>query len=234
MEWGAGFAREILAAAASCFRDRTLAMRQGEAAQAPASGVAMTRDRRSFFKTSASAISAAGLTGCGTDASEHPASTDVRRLDRVRLRAVGDAVLPESLGEDGRERAVVAFEIWLQELEPEAELVHPYGGWIVPYAPGDPSARWAEQLEALEQGAQDGSITLQDRRAMLAERIEDEGPGFPSPAYAHHVAVALMAHYFGSSDATNACYGVAIDKLRCRVIATAGEKPPSLELESRA
>ncbi len=200
----------------------------------------MATGRRDFLKASTTAITAAGLSGCDTGDRAGNERTALRRLDRELLRAVGDAVLPDTIGEDGRDGAIVAFEIWLQEFEPNAELVHPYGGWIVPYGPDDPSPRWVEQLEHLERTTRDKSmssfrdLSREDRRALLAEAIEDKGSDFPTPAYAQHVAVALMAHYFASSDATNQCYGVAIDKLQCRGAQTAGEKPLALDGASDA
>jgi hypothetical protein len=200
----------------------------------------MAPGRRDFLKTSTTAITAAGLSGCDAGGGAGNERTMLRRLDRALLRAIGDAVLPDSIGAAGRDRAIVAFEIWLQEFEPNAELVHPYGGWIVPYGPDDPSPRWAEQLEQLEHRTRDRSmssfrdLSREDRRALLTEAIEDEGPDFPAPADAQHIAVALMAHYFASSDATNQCYGAAIDKLQCRVVATAGEKPIALDRTSSA
>ncbi len=194
----------------------------------------MSTGRRDFLKTSTAAVTAAGLGGCERGDRSVSEPRTPRRLHRELLRAIGDAVLPGAIGADGREKAIVAFEVWLQEFTPNAELVHPYGGWEVAYGPEDPSPRWAEQLDDLERLARQrsmasfGELSRDDRRTLIADAIEDAGPGFPTPAEAQHVAVALMAHYFRSTEATNQVYGVAINKLQCRVITTAGEKPPAL------
>jgi len=163
-----------------------------------------------------------------------PSSGEVRpgALDPALLRAVAEAVLPESLGESGRERAVTAFELWWERFEPDAELVHPYGGWVIPRGPPDREPEWSAQLDALDAVSREQAGTgfadtaVEERRALLAGAITDAGPGFPEPARAEHIAVAVMAHYFGSPDAANRCYGVEIDKLSCRTTATAGEAPP--------
>ena len=196
----------------------------------------MTPDRRTFLKRSAAVVSAVmiadreRLSGTKPPGPGRPAP-----LDPELLRAVGEAVLPESLGEAGRERVIVAFELWWDRFEPDAELIHTYGGWVIPYGPPDREPEWSAQLRQLDQtsaerwGAPFGDVPVERRRAVLAELITDEGPAFPEPARAEHVAVALMAHYFGSPEAVNRCYGVAIDPLTCRTTATAGEIPPPID-----
>ena len=87
----------------------------------------MKQNRRSFLKQSAAAVSAASIRVGGAD-DQSPSAEHDRELDEKILRAIGNAVLPESIGETGRELAVEAFELWLSEFEPVAELTHPYGG----------------------------------------------------------------------------------------------------------
>jgi hypothetical protein len=196
----------------------------------------MSPDRRTFLKRSAAVVSAAMIAdGNRLSGAEQARTGRPAPLDPRLLRAVGEAVLPESLGAAGRERAIVVFETWWREFKPNAELVHPYGGWVIPYGPPDREPEWSAQLLQLDQlstarwGTPFRDRPLAERRDLLGELITDEGPGFPEPARAEHVAVALMAHYFASPEAVNRCYGVAIDPMSCRTTTTAGQIPPPIE-----
>jgi len=131
-------------------------------------------------------------------------------------------VLPAELGDEGRERAVAAFERWSDGLEPVAELAHPY---LVPetrYSGPDPRPGWAAQLEGLEKECRVRfdkdlrDLDVAGRRAQLAGPVGQAGPGLGSPSNAHHIAVALMAHFYRSPTATDLCYGRVIAKQQCR------------------
>lgn len=186
----------------------------------------MSDTRRSFLKQSVATVAAASVAGCapddGGDSSPLPAHT---------LRAVADAVLPSELGDEGRERAVAAFERWADGLEPVAELAHPY---LVPetrYSGPDPRPGWAAQLEGLEKecrarhGSPLADLDVAGRRKLLARGVGQTGPGLGSPANANHIAVALMAHFFASPVATDMCYGRTIAKQQCRGLEGAGGEP---------
>ena len=193
----------------------------------------MTQDRRAFLKQSAAALSAASLGAEGASAAASPIEPP-RALDATLLRAVGDAVLPDSIGRDGREDAVGAFELWLSGFEPVAELRHPYGGWEIPYGPPDPEPGWSAQLEALDLlaearwGSPFAGLSVDRQREILGEQMGPPTAGFPAPGRARHIAIALMAHYFTSADAVDRCYGVRITKLECRSIDDVGERPEPL------
>ena len=192
----------------------------------------MKPDRRTFLKH-AGAVVSAGAIG-GSDALTEPLHDAARVLDPVRLRSLADAVLPESLTEEEREAAVVAFEVWLGGFQPVAELRHPYGGDVVPYGPPDPEPGWSAQLDALDlaararHGASFVELDRSERRGVLDEHVADEGQGFPAPARARHVAVGLMAHYFGSPVANDRCYGRRIDQAACRSTDGVSQVPPPL------
>ena len=193
----------------------------------------MTPDRRTFLKHAGAAVSAGAV--AGPDALEPAAgAARLRVLDATLLRAVADAVLPESLTDTEREDAVTAFEVWLAGFEPAAELRHPYGGDVVPYGPSDPQPRWSAQLEALDlvararHGSGFAELERSSRRTILDEQIDDEGGGFPAPARASHVGVGLMAHYFGSPVANDRCYGRRIDQQSCRSTEGVDAPPPPL------
>ena len=189
----------------------------------------MAESRRTFLKQSAATVAAASLAGC---APSSPEGSDA--LVPATLRAVGEAILPEELGADGRERAVTAFELWAEGLEPVAEMAHPY---LVPetvYTGPDPRPGWAAELRALEIesgkrfGTSFGEAGVPERRLLLEAHVRGAGPGFGRPANAGHVAVALAAHFFASPVATDICYGRLIAKQQCRGLAGAGDEPAPL------
>ncbi len=203
----------------------------------------MPRSRRSFLKQSVATVAAASVAGCGPDgdgesgAGSGGASSAGRtgagpvQLPGGTLRAVGEAVLPAELGEEGRERAVAAFERWSDGLEPVAELAHPYLVPEVRYSGPDPRPGWAAQLQGLEKecrarfGKDLGDLDVAGRRTLLAGPVGQASPGLGSPSNSGHVAVALMAHFYRSPIATDLCYRRRIAKQQCRGLEGARGEP---------
>ena len=206
----------------------------------------MAESRRTFLKQSAATVAAVSLTGCAPEAAGgRAAETEADALSRIdgttpvplpaaTLRGIGEAVLPDELGDDGRERAVRAFERWSEALEPVAELSHPYLVPEIRYSGPDPRPGWAAQLEGLEKECDSRhGVTLSDldvpgRRELLAGPLAGAWPGLGAPQNADHVALALLAHFFGSAIATDLCYGRAIRKELCRSIDGAEDEPAPL------
>ena len=193
----------------------------------------MSHDRRTFLKRTGAAISAAAVTGCAPDAASDPSQSG-RRLDGPVLRAVGAVVLPTSLTDAQREQAVQAFERWALGYEPVAELNHGYGTSDIRYGPPDPAPAWKAQLEALDLEARQRGhasfvgLDVETKRALIMGQRPDSGAGMPSPLGARHVAIALMAHWFGSADATDRCYERRIAERACRGIDTASAEPEAV------
>ena len=203
----------------------------------------MSETRRSFLKQSVATVAAASVAGCAPDGSRDSsgrsggaadaglAGASAVPLPGETLCAVAEAVLPTELGDQGRERAVAAFEVWSDGLEPVAELAHPY---LVPetrYSGPDPRPGWVAQLEGLEKecrsryGTALTDLELSGRRKLLAGPVGQADSGLGSPANAHHVAVALMAHFFASPVATDLCYGRVIARQQCRGLGGALGEP---------
>ena len=189
----------------------------------------MAESRRTFLKQSAATVAAVSLPSCVPSAAEDPDT-----LAPATLRAVGEAMLPEELGADGRERAVAAFELWAGGLEPVAEMAHPY---LVPetlFTGPDPRPGWTAQLEALDIesgkrfGAAFGEVGVAERRTLLEPHLRRAGPAPGRPANAGHIALALAAHFFASPLATDLCYGRAIARQQCLGLAGAGDEPAPL------
>lgn len=200
----------------------------------------MTTDRRAFLKTTGTALSAAALGGCASGDSPRAGNGGAGGLDPALLRGVAVLVLPGELGDVAREAAVVGFERWAAAYEPVAELNHGYGTSEIRYGPADPVPGWGAQLRALEVEATKrygvGWLALGDARAeeILRRQVDDEGTGIPSPLRARHVAVALLAWWLESPDATDRCYGVRIGPQTCRGIASAPAEPETLAADRAA
>ena len=147
------------------------------------------------------------------------------------LRALAEAVLPSQLGARGAERVVREFERWLAEYPEGAELVHGYGTSVLRFARPSPRARWAEQLEQLERRAaarrsQFAKLPLAARQEIVRDTLKSEKlDRMPDVASAPHVAVALMAFYFGSREAADLCHEANIGRETCRPLSASPRKP---------
>jgi hypothetical protein len=211
---------------------------------------AVTPDRREFLKRAAMTAAATSADPSAlihaaqgapnatppraTDAAQPPrAQPSPRTLDAAMLAAVGEAVLPESLGASARSRAVAAFARWLAQYTPVAEEMHGYGYAEITYTPSDPAPGWAAQLAGLDLLARRkhrrgfARLGVPLRRAVLQAQIGSAGgTRLPSnPLSAPHVAVALMAHWAASSEATDLAYQARILKGNCRSLADTARRP---------
>ena len=183
--------------------------------------------RRAFLGWLASTVPASALVRRA-----HALSVDALASSPRTLRALGDAVLPAELGSEATAAAVERFQRWIAGYRDNAELVHGYGTSVLERAGPTPATRWAAQLDQLEARAQRqhrhsfDALTLDQRRLMLrtelstmnAERIGAVGN-------APHVALALLAHYYASPEATDLCYEAAIGQQTCRPLAASSRKP---------
>ena len=178
----------------------------------------------------------------GSLAAAVPVATFVRRAHAAAileltassetLHALGAAILPSELGSAGIASAVNAFQYWISGYREHAELVHGYGTSALAYAGPTPATRWATQLDALDRAARhDGSrsfstLPLERRRAMVRSQLSGLTiTGMPAVGRAQHVAIALLSHWYGSSDATDRCYRAAIGTQQCRPLATSARVP---------
>jgi len=156
------------------------------------------------------------------------------RDDFETLVALARAILPSQLGTDGARRVARDFQRWIDEYRENAELVHGYGTSALRFARASPRARWAAQLAALGDGFT--SLSGEERREIVRDALDDErSDRLPDVAAAPHVALALLAFYFGSSEAADLCHEARIGRERCRPLAEQARKPlPLRGRESRA
>jgi hypothetical protein len=90
---------------------------------------------------------------------------------------------------------------------------------------------YLDQLSALDRaarakGGRFSTLDLETRRGLLDEALRQAGvTEMPQRPSGQHVASDLMAHYFRSSGAWDACYQAAIGRETCRPIAVTTKRP---------
>lgn len=199
--------------------------------------------RRSFIGFAARIAALLGLgRALPVAAAGNIIATDAQTpFDAALLEALGAAVLPSELGEQGRAAALRRFGTWIAGYAPGAEINHPYPAAPVTRLPASPLPAWREQLHALDAAARTQSaggfaaLDVPARQALIAKALDGtKGPDLPLPADAPHVALGLMAHFFQSPQGTDLCYGVAIGKAMCRPLEELPNAPRALRPEDLA
>jgi hypothetical protein len=183
--------------------------------------------RRAFLGTLAAAVPAAALVRRA-----HAAAVDDIVASPRTLHALGEAVLPSELGQSGTRAAVTDFQRWIAGYREGAELLHGYGTSTLERSGPTPATRWAAQLDALDatarkEGARSfAALSLDRRREVVRAELEAlKADRIPSVGRAPHVAVALLAHWYGSADATDRCYEAYVGRQSCRPLAASARKP---------
>lgn len=158
----------------------------------------------------------------------------VRHLasDPATLDALGEAVLPSQLGRTGIARAVAAFRDWGTGYRENAELLHGYGTSRLRTTGPTPVTRWTSQLDAFDAAARSKfarsfkTLKVTDRADLVRDALKgDRLDRMPNVVDANHVVVALLAHFYGSSAATDLCYQSRIGSQTCRPLAQQARKP---------
>ena len=172
----------------------------------------------------------------------HAATVEHLQTDPATLDALAEVVLPAAaLGRAGIAKATKAFRDWGAGYRENAELVHGYGTSRLRATGPTPLTRWAKQLDDLDAAAQSAyrkpfrTIAAAERaaivRAALAGQRLDRMPGVGD---ASPVALALLAHFYETSDAADLCYEAQIGKNQCRPLAASPRKPlPLLKVSER-
>jgi hypothetical protein len=148
-----------------------------------------------------------------------------------RMKALADAVLPQAIGDQGRQRALTQFMTWVREYRADADGDHGYGETRVRRLPPSPALRYPAQLDDLDRRAGGTFATrpLADRQKAVTAAIAAANIGdFPGRPNGGHVATDLMAHYFNSPGANDLAYGRAIGRGACRDLAGSEQRPSPL------
>ena len=192
--------------------------------------------RRAFLGALAATIPASWLVR-----QAHAASVNELATDAATMRALGEAVLPTSLGAAGILTAVNGFQRWIAGYRANVELVHGYATSALQFSGPTPATRWASQLAALDglatraHGRTFAALTPEQRRAIVQGELDRlKADRITSLARAPHVAIALLAHFYASSAATDLCYEAVIARQNCRPLATSSRRPLPLAGARRA
>jgi len=155
--------------------------------------------------------------------------------DSAMLRELAQVVLPASLGAPRLEAAVKQFEEWVREYRAGAEMSAGYGisrGQTVAPNPAEHYTRQLRDLEAAAQakGGTFASLDPSMRAGLVAAALEAARvDGLPRRPTGGHVASDLMSHFFFINDnGHDWLYGAAIERTRCRGLASSAERPPQL------
>jgi len=195
-----------------------------------------TLSRRTFLASLASAVPLAVVVRRA-----HAAAAVHLASEPATLDALAEAILPAALGGVGRTKEVAAFREWGTGYREGAELNHGYGTSRLRSLGPTPLTKWTTQLDELDTRAQSKyqrnfhELPVADRVALVRAALEghrvDRMPGI---ADASHVSLALLAHFYDSSVATDLCYEARIGKATCRPLADSARKPlPMIKLSER-
>lgn len=193
--------------------------------------------RRGFLASLAAAVPLSAIVRRA-----HAAALAHLEADPATLLALGEVILPATaLGRAGVTRAVNAFTDWGKGYRENAELNHGYGTSRLRTTGPTPVTRWTKQLDDLDAAARGAhqksfkDITPAQRTALVRAALDGQRlDRMPSIADAPHVALAMLAHFYGTSAATDVCYQAQIGDKTCRPLAAQARKPlPMLKLSER-
>ena len=183
--------------------------------------------RRTFLAALAGAVPTASFVRLA-----HAAAVDNLVARPETLHALGGAVLPAELGRARVAAIVDGFQRWIAGYREHAELVHGYGTSKLDWTGPTPATRWATQLDDLDRAAQRtksrpfAALTIAHRQQLVQGELDVFAVDrIPPIGRCPHVALALLAHFYGSDAANDLCYEAQILREHCRPLATSSRKP---------
>ncbi len=169
----------------------------------------------------------------------HAAAVDNIAADPHTMRALAETVLPGALGGPRTAAVAAGFQRWIAGYREGAELLHGYGTSKLERTGPTPATRWAQQLDALkaraskQHGKAFAMLTVAQRQSLVQTDLDAiKADRIPAVAQAPHVALALLAHFYGSREANDLCYDAVIARESCRPLAGSSRKP--LPMATRA
>jgi hypothetical protein len=151
------------------------------------------------------------------------------------LHDVAATVIPSSLGAAAVRDTADKFVVWTRGYREGVPLEHGYGHPRLRRSPASPVPLYNSQLALLDaaaraKGASFAALDLETRRAIIdAALTKASVRTLPARPAGQHVVADLMAFYFRSSEANDACYHAAIEREVCRPIAITTRKPAPLK-----
>lgn len=154
--------------------------------------------------------------------------------DRELIAAIGEVVLPSTLGADGRAKAVAAFAQWLNEYRAGVPMSDGYGDLRYTVVPPSPLLRYPSQLRRLQELSKAKGYTFTrlppaDRKAVVeAALLEAKVTKLPERPDGRHVACDLMSHFYSSSDGNDFLFKASIRVSECRGLDGSAARPTSI------
>ena len=186
-----------------------------------------TLSRRTFLASLAAAVPLAVVVRRA-----HAAAVVHLASEPATLDALAEAILPSALGRTGIMKEAIAFREWGAGYREGAEVNHGYGTSRLRSLGPTPLTKWTTQLDDLDARAQSKhernfrEVPVADRVAIVRTVLEGQRVDrMPGVADASHVSLALLAHFYDSSAATDLCYEARIGKTTCRPLSASSRKP---------
>jgi hypothetical protein len=182
--------------------------------------------RRTLFKTAVLALLSYALPRFA-----RAQAGALRREDRELIAAIGEVVLPSTLGADGRAKAVAAFAQWLDGYRAGVPMGYGYGQLRYAVVPPSPLLRYPSQFRRLQELSKArGSIFIAlspaDRKAVVQAALrEAKVTKLPERPDGRHVASDLMSHFYNSSDGNDFLFKASIRVSACRGLDTSADRP---------
>jgi hypothetical protein len=186
--------------------------------------------RRTLFKTAALAFLSNAVPRL-VRAQSGALSQDNREL----VAAIGEVVLPSTLGADGRAKAVEAFAKWLDGYEAGVPMSYGYGSQLkYQIVPPSPLLRYPSQLTRLRElskakGSIFTALPSADRKAVVeAALLEAKVIELPERPDGRHIVSDLISHFYSSSDGNDFLFNASIRVSECRGLDTSADRPVSI------
>ena len=186
--------------------------------------------RRTLFKTALFAVLSNAVLRL-TRAEAGALSRDNREL----TAAIGEVVLPSTLGAEGRARAVEAFADWLDGYQAGVPMSSGYGSELrYAVVPPSPALRYPAQFRRLQalsraKGAVFTALSPTDQRAVVETALlEAKVTKLPDRPDGRHIASDLLSHFYNSSDGNDFLFKASIRVSACRGLDTSADRPVSI------
>jgi hypothetical protein len=166
-----------------------------------------------------------------------PAQAALSSSDVATLHAIGDVVLPDAAGADGKGLVVDRFVAWVRNYREGADMGHGYGASTLRRPSGpSPALRYPPQFAALDRaaaalGAKTFAALSREQRVLIVEARLNEPERvtrLPAQPTGANLIADLMGFYFNSPDARDLCYQRDIGADRCRSLDGSEQEPERL------